>query len=196
MLSFRYKISLGVVSTEDTLERILGLRLCQTCNCSSCIKKSTVEIIDEIDKQNEKQDNKFRYIEIVDFMLSKKYLRYKNLPNKNFFNNTDLIDLMYVQAILEANLIDISSKKDNIVEADYLDLTYKVSSEYYINILYRFYKTKDMAKHLVIDLNNIEKIFDEKDPFLKIYKIAAFYKYLIEYEKIDILKALRRNFTT
>lgn len=196
MLSFRYKINTGAVSMEDTVERIKGLLLCNSCNCTSCIKKSTVELLEEVDKRNELSDIKISYLDVINFILSRKEKKYKKLPKKDFFKDVDLIDLMHVQVILEAELISISDVNEDRINAEYLDLTHKISSEYFINILYRFYKNKDMAKHLNIDINKKEAIFNEKDWVVRVYKIATFYKYLMEYEKVDILKALRRTFAT
>jgi len=191
MLAFRFKVNTSTVSVEETVERLKGLRLCPCCTCKTCIKRSTTEIITEIDRQNAEKNTKYRYIDVIDFILDKKAPKYEDMPKEDFFQNADLLDLMYVQLILETDLISKYSKKDSTLEFDYLDLTYKNSSEYYINILYRFYKNKKMTSKAKLDLNNLDDIFEEKDFSLRIYKMAAYYKYLMENKKIDILKALR-----
>lgn len=194
MLSFKHKINVGLVSIEDSVDRIRTLMTCSRCKCSTCIKKTTVNLMLEVDKINEEKNMQIKYIDVIDYMLNKKYPEYKEEPAVEFFDGIRLVDLMYVQIILEANLISISKydKKTNILEAIYLDLTHKVSSEYYINILYKFYMNKEAGTNIKLDLNNLDNIFDEKDEFTRIYKIACYYKYLMDYKQLDIMEALRK----
>lgn len=193
ILSFKYKVDTPYVSTEETLDSIKNHSVCEYCKSNNCIKKSTVILIDEVDKYNANRVNKISYLSVIDYILNRKSPEFKSIPDKKFFSQVDLIDLMYVQVILENDLISFYrfDTNSNVAEFNYLDLTKKAKNEYYINVLLDYYKDKNKAENLSINIDDIDKIFNEKDKFLRIYKIAAYYKYLIEIEKIDIIKKLR-----
>lgn len=193
IVSFIYKVDSYAVSTEEFLDVLKVRPVCEYCKCNKCIKNITVVLMDEIDKYNANQVNKISYIDVIDYILNRKSPEFKSIPEKNFFSAVNLIDLIYVQVILENDLIFLSQYDENrsIAEFNYLDLTNKTKNEYYINVLIDYYKTKNNVKHLKIDTNNVNPIFNEKDNFFRIYKIAAYYKYLIEIKKIDIIKKLR-----
>lgn len=193
LLSYRYKVDSYSVSTIDSIDRIKSLNTCEYCNCDTCVKKSTIIFMDEVDKYNNSHESKLSYLSIIDYILDRKIPKFEELANKNIFKKVDLIDLMYIHLILESDLVVLRkyNEKNNTAEFDYLDLTQKSNNEYYINILHDFYKTGKKANSLIIDINNIEEIYEEKDKFARIYKIASYYKYLIEVKKIDIIKALR-----
>lgn len=194
MLSYRYKVDTSLVSIEDNLERLKDKNVCEYCSCNNCIKKTIAILIDEVDKYNENSKNKISYLNLIDYLLEKKLPEFKEEPEKSFFSSVDLIDLMYVYIILESDFVFLNNfdKKNKIAKFNYLDLTKKVNNEYYINMLIEYYKNKRNAEELELDINNVDNIFNEKDKFLRIYKIATYYKYLIEIEKIDIIKTLRK----
>ena len=53
------------------------------------------------------------------------------------------------------------------------------------------YKNGQYGKILELDTKNIKYLYDEKEKWKRISYIAAYYKYLIEVEKQDIIGALR-----
>ena len=192
ILSYRYRVDNGTLD-DETLDRMNNIKLCEYCNCKNCIKKSLTVFIDEIDKNNQNNVYKLEYLDVIDYILDRKSPEFKNVPSKNFFNGVNLIDLMYVQIILEADLVTLTKIDTNkhIAEFDYIDMTHKRNNEYYINLLLKYYKNSKNFSHISIDINDKESIFSEKGKSLRIYKIASYYKYLIETEKTDIILKLR-----
>lgn len=193
ILSYKYKIDIPYVSTEERLEIIQKRNICESCKCNQCIKKSIAILIDEIDKYNKNHVSKISYLAVIDFLLNRKSPEFKSIPREDSFSDVDLIDLMYIQVILESDLVSLSkfNEESGTIECDYLDLTEKPNNDYYITILMDYYKNKSGTKHLVINIKNTNDIFQEKNKFLRIYKIATYYKYLIEVKKIDIIVKLR-----
>ena len=191
MVSYRCKVERALISPNETFEKAKKLVKCQFCNATNCIRKSLAILIEEIDNYNNNNSKNLQYLDVIDGILNKKIKKYSIMPDVSLFKNVDIIDLLYIQAILEAELISIKKHEKNIIEAKYLDISNKDNNKYYINILLDFYKNKKNVKELTIDLDNIEKIFKEKDEFLRKYKIAVYYKYLMEVEKQDIIKKLR-----
>lgn len=197
ILSYRYKVDSSAVSVIDTFDKFVDFKVCEYCKSNSCIKKSLAILLDEVDKYNNNHINKLTYLNIIDSLLNRKVPQFTSVPEKNFFKKVDLIDLMYVQLILESDLIEINKYDDKSreIEFSYLDLTNKENNEYYINNLLEFYKNKKNEKKIVLNIDNendiFNDIFNEKEKFNRIYKISAYYKYLIEYKKIDIIKKLR-----
>ena len=191
IVSYRCNVDKMAVSVNDTLTKVKKLNVCQYCNAKNCIRKNTTLLLDEIDQYNNMHSDKINYLEIIDYILGRKTPEFKLTPDNSFFKDVDIIDLLYVQAILEADLISLIKYDDKSIEANYLDLSNKNINDYYINVLLSFYKNNKNAKYLKIDLKDKERIFKEKDRFVRVYKIATYYKYIIEYEKVDIILKMR-----
>ena len=45
--------------------------------------------------------------DVIDSILERKEPEFTEMPNSDFFADIDIVDLMYVQAILEANIIQM-----------------------------------------------------------------------------------------
>ena len=193
MLLLRYKINVDNVTVIEMLDGLKNHGICEQCKAKQCVKKSAAIFMDEIDKYNAEHAEKIGYLSAIDYILNRKLPEFKTIPNKNFFKDVDFIDLMYVQAILESDFVkfDKVDIDTGVAEFSYLDLTSKNKNEYYINILLDYYKNKNKTNKISINIQDTKNIFKEKDKRLRIYKIAAYYKYLIETEKIDIIKRLR-----
>ena len=82
------------------------------------------------------------------------------MPNSDFFADIDIVDLMYVQAILEANIIQMVNydAENNSAEFEYLDLTKKGDNGYYINILIDYYREKKNIQKFTISLKDMSQI--------------------------------------
>lgn len=196
MISFRMKVDKLSASMTDSTERIKKVNLCSFCKCSSCIRKSLILLIEQIDKYNISNNSKLNPLAVVDYILDRRTPTFAKTPESKFFSKMDIIDLLYVQTILEADLINLVNCEGNKIEANYINLTSKSNNEYYINILLEYYKNNKNTEHIVIDISNLDSIFKEKDRNLRTYKIAIYYKYLIENEKIDIILKLRQLLNT
>ena len=197
ILSFRCDIENSIVSTENSIDRVKSFILCACCNCKkACLIKNVTIFMDEIVKYDVTNAKEIKYIDVIDYILNRKAPQFKKVPEQSFFKSVDKIDLLYVQSILEADLISIVKYDENEkkVECNYLNLTQKNNNEYYVNKLLSYYKNSASGEHLTLDLNDMDNIFKEKDRFARVYKIAAYYKYLIEIEKIDIILKLREIF--
>ena len=193
ILSFRNKVETSSVSTVDTVQNIKKRNVCEFCNGKTCIKKSAITLIKEIDTYNSINSKEITYLSVIDYILNRKAPEFKSIPDKKFFASADLIDLMFVQLILESDLIilkNIDEKSQNIT-FEYLDLMRNSNNDYYINILLDYYKNEKRTEQLTLNINDFDKIFKEKNDYLRIYQIAAYYKYLIEIEKVDVIIKLR-----
>ena len=148
ILSYRNNIDLRSISVEERLDKIQTMNVCEYCKCTNCIKKSVTNLINEVDRHNSNNINKLSYISIIDYILNRKCPEFKVIPQTDFFSNVDLIDLMYIQLLLENDWIYLVNvdKKNNIIEFNYLDLIEKPNNEYYINILIDYYKSKKKTK--------------------------------------------------
>lgn len=193
MLRFRYRVASYTVTSEDSLEKIKQYPVCNYCKCKNCIKKSVSLILEAVDDYNSNSKNKLQYIDVIDYMLNRKIPQFKEIPIETYFENVDIIDLMYVQIILESDLISINNtnESEENVSFNYLDLFNKDENKYFINILYDYLKNKENKKTLSININNFDEILNEKNKNIRVYKIAAFYKWYIENQKLDIIKSLR-----
>ena len=192
MIAFKMRVDKMSVSMVDSIERVKNINLCSYCKCSKCIRKSLAILIEQVEIYNLNNTYKLNPLSVIDYIIDRKTPMFNKTPEAKFFSNIDVIDLLYVQTILEADLINLIKCEENKIEADYLDLTSKNNNEYYINKLLEYYKNKKNAKHIEIDISNIDDIFKEKDRNLRVYKIATYYKYIIEHEKIDIILKLRQ----
>lgn len=193
ILSYRYKVDSSFVAMEEPFEALPYQNMCEYCKGKTCIKKSVSTFIHEIDQSNKKQEQKFSYLEVIDYMLRKKPFSFQSVPEKDFFDSVDFIDLMYVQVILEGGFVSFEKLDNDTKKAEfsYLDLTQKSNQEYYSNLLLEYYKNRKNVNHMTLDMNHIEEIYLEKDVFLRRYKIAAYYQYLMEVKGIGILVKLR-----
>lgn len=192
--SFRCKIDMQKVSKNDTIKGISGYDVCDRCNCENCIKKSVSVLCNEIDKYNESKKWKLEYLDVIDAILKTRTHKYENVADIKMFDNIDTIDLLYVHTILEADLINFVKydEEKKIAEFNYLDITNKKDSIFYINKLLNYYKNKKNAEKLKINVDNLKEILNEEDKNIQIYELSAYFKYLMEVKKVDILTTLRK----
>ena len=191
---YRNQVDVNSITTEEPLDRIKRYRLCDNCCSQNCIKKTIAIFMEEMEKENKERQNKLNELEVIDFFLKRESLEVKEVPKEEFFDEVDLMDLIYVQILLESDWVRLTSydPKQQIAEFEYLDLTKKKNQEYYINKFIHYYQGKEEGNHLTLELEDLEAIFKEKDRFLRVYKIAAYYQYLRVEKKIDCLTALRK----
>ena len=192
MVAYKCRIDLGKVSALNSTDRMKNSNKCLYCNLKECVEKNIILFFEEVRKYNEENKKQINCIEVIDYILNITTPEFNSIPDYSFYKNTNVMDLLYVQAILEMDLVNIKSMHENIVEFNYLDITQKENDNYYINILKEFYKDEKNKKQLVLDLSRKDEIFNEKENTLRRYKIASYYKYLIEYEKVDIIQSLRK----
>ncbi|MBO5180221.1 MAG: AAA family ATPase [Clostridia bacterium] len=195
MLNTKYDIDTGIATSRNDIKFGDNFKLCKDCELKNCIKTSVINFVHEIDSLNAKSNGAIKYIDVLDYILDRKVPEFKQVPQKAFFSDVPLIDLMHVQVILESEFVDFIKYDEVTGEAEFnvLDVTEKMDNLYYINIIAKFYKRKEPQNILKINVKDKEKIFrrEEKSYTNYIYSLAAYYKYLIEIDKIDIIATLR-----
>lgn len=194
-LNTKYDIDTSIATTRSNIKIGEMYKLCKECELKNCIKSGIVNLVYEIDSINAKENSKIKYIDVIDYILGRKCPEFKQIPQKYFFADVDLIDLMHIQVILESELVNFMHYDAALGEAEFniLDLTDKTDNSYYINIIAEFYRKNKPDNILKINIKDITKIFskDSRKYNEYIYNVAAYYKYLIEVERIDIIAALR-----
>ena len=151
MVAFRCKIDLTEVSALDSTKRLKGTTKCLGCNLYTCVKYNAILIYEEVMKYNETNVEKLNCVEIIDYILNKEIPKFESIPDDTFYKNVNIIDLLYIQTILEMDLINIKNVRENFAEFDYLDVTEKENDTYYINLLTAFYKDGQNAKKITLD---------------------------------------------
>ena len=187
ILSYRLKVDMAAISSESELQNKVN----NYTNQNNDIQEKLIVLVNEVDEYNSVNMKKIKYLDVIDYILGRKVPEFKSCPDNNFFKTIDIIDLLYIHIILESDLINIIKINKKIVEANYLNISTKRNNEYYSDLILNYYKNKKNGNAIEIDLSNEDSIFKEKDRYIRIYKIATYYKYLIETEKIDIILKLR-----
>lgn len=167
--------------------------LCTDCKCDKCIKSGAINLLYEINRINKEEKRKINSVDVIDYILERKPPEFKLTPDEKFFEGIELIYLMFVQLILEADLIKITKidKENGNIEAEYVELTTKKDS-YYVNILKDFYEKEITNKQIKININDKITEKGNKSFYEYVYTIATYYKYLIEEEKINVIETLRK----
>lgn len=195
VLNTKYDIDTSIATTRSSIKIGELYKLCKECELKNCIKSGIVNLVYEIDSINAKENSKIKYIDVIDHILERKSPEFKQIPQKAFFEDIELIDLMHIQVILESELVNFIHYDDTSGEAEFniLDLTDKMDNSYYINVIAEFYRKNKPENILKINVRDLREIFakDSKKYNEYIYKVAAYYKYLIEVERIDIIATLR-----
>lgn len=191
ILDCKYNLEAKHITDEFMFKAGKLFIVCNDCNLKKCFKQTLPQFIDAIDEYNETNQKQLRYIDVLDFILKRNVPQFKSTPSKEFFDEINIIDLLYVHVILELDLINIKKydNKTGNAQFQYLDLS-NLSSGNNFNYFLNYYKDGTGQKNITINVKE-KDFYDEQNYYLSLYKIAAYYKYLIEIEKIDIIKALR-----
>ncbi len=195
VLNNKQDIDTVPASTRQTIKFGDTYSLCKECKLQHCIKSSVINFVVEIDRINEVNNTKIDYLDVVDFILDRKAPKFEKVPDHTFFGDIDLVDLLRAQVLLEGEFINMISYDENtkIAKFNILDITTKDDEEYYINIIYNFYKLNKPENILEFDVNKIDELLNKEKQEYNQYvcNLAAYYKYLIEIEKLDIIATLR-----
>ena len=197
MLNCKYEIDLKTSTNISVIKEGSENKICSECRCKYCIKSSIASFLYEIIKINESPETKQKVkpLDVIDYILKRKSVDFEKRVEERFFNNVELIDLMKIQAILENDFIKMTDydEETGVAKFEYLDITDKQGEAYYINLILSYYKGKGKINEIEININDKKKIFNKKGRKYNenIYVISAYYKYLIEVEKIDIITGLR-----
>ena len=173
---------------KNGFEKLVKQTMLETSNGEEKNEKEIVQK-DQLIKVRKLKDTE--YLEIIDSLLGRQPIHYNSEPNNVFFDKVKFKDLIYVKVMLKAGFIKYNFIGDNnYADFSYLDVTSKSSDKYYSNIVFDYFKEGVGTKNLKLDLNHIEDIYNEPDDNMRVFKIAAYYKYLIDEKRIDILGKL------
>ena len=169
------------------------LAKCTFCKLDRCIRDEVVEFLMEIEKINQNRQEKIKAEDVINYFLQVPEGELREVDEK-IFNSISQMELLFIDVLLESELVEVEKfdKKENKIYIKYVNLQEKQIEEMYIDKVYEFFKNKTFEK-MEIDLNNFSKKKDKKED-LALYRIriAGYFKYLIQYEKLNILKALKK----
>lgn len=194
LMNCNYRINLNT-ARNVFVDNIGDKKLkCQHCELKYCIKYLMRNFLYEILTLQNKDKVKIDPIKIVKAWINE--AEDKNYEDKKIeFSKIDVVTLMYVEILLKSKFVELKEydEQTKIAKFNVLNLTSLEDYSYYINKLYDYYSGK-YNNELVI---NIEKFANEiensKDPEnVYIYKLAAYYTYLIQIEKVDVIKQLEK----
>lgn len=193
VVNCKQKIELG--SSRFVKDYKIGqfLPKCKECKLKEeCIKFIIVNFIYEINKYNQENSTNIGYIDVINELLAEPQEELKNFTDKSIFEKVDFYDLIFIKTILQSKFIYMSEFNEETKKAkfNYIKLDSREGYVLYINKLYDFYKGAFYSQ-IEIDVNNFN--FEQGKEETKreyIYKIAAIYSYYMEYDKLDIIKAL------
>lgn len=174
------------------------LGLCRDCLLKECIKDTVSEFLFEMKKVNKELEKAINPAEIVNEILNDKLkapednTKYETEIDKSLFSSVAVYTLLYVQAILDNNFVEMEdfNKDTRIAKFKYVDLTKRENFNFYINKLYEYYDHKSY-KELEINVDNFELLpYENLADYEYFYKLAAFYLYKMQVEKMNVKEEL------
>ena len=194
LMDCHYKIDLNTARTIF-IDKITEKKLkCPNCNLKYCIKYLIRNLIYKISILQNRDHSLINIIELINIFINE--YEAKEFNNKAIdFSNIDTVTLMYVDMILENKFIKLEdfNKETNIAKYKVLNLVRLENYTYYINKLHSFYSgayKNELELNIKDFADSIES--SKYEEFEYIYKLAAYYTYLIEYEKIDVINQLKK----
>jgi len=194
LMDCHYKIDLNTARTIF-IDKITEKKLkCPNCNLKYCIKYLIRNLIYKISILQNRDHSLINIIELINIFINE--YEAKEFNNKAIdFSNIDTVTLMYVDMILENKFIKLEdfNKETNIAKYNVLNLVRLENYTYYINKLHTFYSgayKNELELNIKDFADSIES--SKYEEFEYIYKLAAYYTYLIEYEKIDVINQLKK----
>lgn len=192
IVNCRQRVDVGIARTVRDGKIGEFLTKCRDCKLSECIKSIMLNFIQEIDSYNKQNETKIKYIDVINDILGVEEQKLEQFKDISKFNEIDYYDLIYIQAIVDSELIYISEfdESSKIIKCNYIKLDDREGYIFYANKLLDFYK-KEKYSQIQIDLNNFSLKRNESESKREyLIRISAWFTYIINYEKLDILKAL------
>ena len=193
MLNLKYNVDVLDASSEYKYNPRMEETICKNCKCTHCIKYEIASLMDLVDEFSNENNVNIEYVDVVDYILNRETPCFKQVPDSRFFEKVKIVELIFVHAILEADLM-IMKKYDEQKQTaifEFLDLSQRKDEYYYINDLIEFFKNQKGNQRVKISVFDFETILKEKDFYKRVYKIAAYYKFMIEVMKVDIIAGLK-----
>ena len=165
---------------------------CRDCKLTECIKSVCINFLYEIEKYNIENNKQIKYLDVINFMLKEEKISYNTLENFDMFKKVKYYDLIFIYTILEDELVFVKEIDENEQKAKfgYVNLHEREGYIFYINKLYDYIK-RDNVNEMELDLNNfnLSKNEDENQN-VYLFRVAAYFLYLMKCKNLDILNAL------
>lgn len=192
IVNCRQRVDTGIARTSRDGKIGEFLTRCRDCKLQECIKSIMFNFINEINVYNEKNKTKIKYIDVINNILKSEDPKLEDFKDISKFNEIDYYDLIYIQAIVDSELVYISEfdESNKILEFRYIKLDDREDYVFYANKLLDFYK-KESYTQVKIKLDKFslkQNKSESKREYLT--RVSAWFTYIIQYEKMDILKAL------
>ena len=195
LMDCTYRIDLNTarsVFVDRIHENKIKCRGCKLAYCIKCLVRNLMYDISCI----QKRDNSIINVpKLMKILIDEKENETENFMEKQIdFSKIDTVDLMYVELILNNKFVELKeyNQETGIAKYNVLNLIKLENYQYYINKLYDFYAgeyNNELELNINIFKEQMEKSNENK--FEYIYKLSAYYMYLIKVEKINVLAKLR-----
>ena len=188
-----FRVDLEEVRNIATKKLGQRFELCQECPLKQCIKYIVAEITFEMMRLEEEKHVKYPLMEYIDHLINQKEKVFDKKADKTLFEGVAVYTLLFVQMILENDLVDLEeyNTETRIAKFKYVDLTKRENVKYYIEKLYHYYNG-DRYNELELKLDDFKFLSDDNlNNYSYFYELAAYYVYKERIENIDVRTGLK-----
>lgn len=201
LMNCNYRINLNVA--RNVFVDKIGEKKsnCQNCGLKYCIKYLVRNFLYEILKAQKRDKIVIDPKKVINIFLNEEETKILYNSKEIKFNNMDIVSLMCVEILLKNQFIKLKEYNEETKQAKFnaLNLINIENSTYYINKIHEYY-AGNYENELVLNIEEFEKNLENNDDtsYEYVYKLAAYFTYLIETQNIDVIKQLetyilRRN---
>ena len=201
LMDCNYRINLNI-ARNVFIDKIGDKKIkCQKCGLQYCIKYLVRNFLYEILNAQKRDKVVIDPKKLINMFLNEEpeEVLYNSIDIK--FDNIDTVTLMFVEILLKNKFIKLKEYNDDtkIAKFNALNLVKLENSIYYINKIHQYY-SGNYDNELVVNIEDFEKNIEinSNESYEYVYSLTAYYEYLIEVKKVDVIKQLenylaRRN---